>query len=373
MQGAFNAIHVLLTHLRKQNPAVEQRFKGGAYLSPVECESLRRPAQIHMGLGTNAPSVASISAGKRGFKPAVKTVASATAYTRLTEMANYLRWWAIDLGGPAINAEKHYEIERMHANILALRPPARHLGRARDKSAWSAEDDFLLHEIITPGAPRNPFREPGTQIRNYLALQLLRCLGKRKGEVLNLWAKDIDVRKQLLSVIRRADSKFDPRLDQPRVKTRQHTIAVTPELIQIYRDYLAYRREVPGASKHPHLLLNHKAGPTQGQPMTKGALEEVFRTIKHAEPRLSHLHPHLLRHHFNEKLSEKFDQRTGDRNEDEETKVRANLNGWSEQSDMAKTYNKRHIARKADAVGLKTQQTLAQVMGAKNTDAGKKE
>ena len=96
--------------------------------------------------------------------------------------------------------------------------------------------------------------------------------------------------------------------------------------------------------------------------MSKGALEEIFRTIKQVEPRLAHLHPHLLRHHFNEKLSEQFDRRPGPRNEDEEAKIRANLNGWSENSEMATVYNKRHIARKAREAALKTQTTLGNII-----------
>jgi len=370
MQSALNAIHVLLTHLKKQNIAIEQRFMRKSYLSPVECDHLRRAAQTHMGPGTKeASNVVPLAAGKRGFKPAVKTVASATAYTRLTEMANYLQWLAEDLGGPAMNSEQSFEIERMHANILKLRPTVRSLGSDPEQGAWSIQDDALLHEIVEPGSPRNPFKDLGTQTRNYLAIQIMRIAGKRKSEVLNIQARDIDTRRQQLNIVRRPDSKLDPRLDQPRVKTREHTLSVVPEVIQIYQDYLVHRRKVPGSAKHPYLLVNHKAGPTQGQPMTKGALEEVFRTIKQAEPRLSHLHPHLLRHHFNEKLSEQFDQRTGERNENEEAKIRANLNGWSEQSDMAKIYNKRHIARKARDAGLNTQKELAQAMKSGKEDA----
>jgi hypothetical protein len=371
MQSAFNAIHVLLIHFQEQNIPIEQRFSRCSYLSPVECDHLRRAAQTHMGPGKQATSVVvSLTEGKRGFKPATKTVASATAYTRLTEMANYLQWLAEELGGPAMNSERIFEIERMRANILKLRPSVRSLGGDPEQSAWSAQDDALLHEIITPGSDRNPFRETGTQIRNYLAIQIMRCAGKRKSEVLNIQARDIDPRRQQLSIVRRPDSKLDPRLNQPRVKTREHTIAVTREVIQLYQDYLVHRRGVPGASKYPQLLVNHKAGPTQGQPMTKGALEEVFRTIKKSEPRLSHLHPHLLRHNFNDKLSETFDKKTGERNEDEETKVRANLNGWSEQSDMAKVYNKRHVDRKAREAGLKTQETLAEVMKLNSSEKG---
>jgi integrase len=363
MQSAFNAIHTLLIHFQQKNISIEQRFKSGAWLSPFECDHLRQAAQAHMGPGTKAASsVVSLTAGKRGYKPATKKVASATTYTRLTEMANYLQWLAEDLGGPAMNSEQIFEIERMRANILKLRPSVRSLANDPEQSAWSDQDDALLHEIIIPGSPRNPFIDTGTQIRNYLAIQIMRCTGKRKSEVLNIQARDIDTRRQQLSIVRRPDSNLDPRLDQPRVKTREHTISVATAVIDLYQNYLVHRRAIPGANKHPYLLVNHKAGPTQGQPMTKGALEEVFRTIKKSEPQLHHLHPHLLRYHFNDKLSEAFDQQTGERNEDEEAKIRANLNGWSEQSNMAKVYNKRHIGRKAREVGLRTQDALTQVM-----------
>lgn len=363
MQSAFNAIHSLLIHFRKEQIAVEQRFTQKSYLTSVECDYVRRAAQTHMGPESKARSnVVPLAAGKRGYKPPPKTVASATAYIRLTEIANYLKWLAVDLGGATISSEHFFEIERMRANILRLRPTVRSLSLDPERSAWSAEDDLLLQEIITPGSPRNPFKTIGTQTRNYLAIQIMRVTGKRKGELLNIQARDIDARRQQLNIVRRPDSKVDPRLDQPRVKTREHTIAVTPEVIQLYQDYLSHRRKVPGASKHPYLLVNHKAGPTQGQPMTKGALEEVFRTIKQLEPRLSHLHPHLLRHHFNEKLSEQFDRRPDPRNEDEETKIRANLNGWSENSEMAKVYNKRHISRKSRDLAIKTQNVLINIM-----------
>jgi integrase len=363
MQSAFNAIHVLLIHFRKEQIAVEQRFVRNLYLTPVECDFVRRAVQAHMGPGSKVHSkVVPLASGKRGYTPPIKTVASATAYIRLTEIANYLKWLAIDLGGATLNQEHFFEIERMQANILRLRPTVRTLALDPERSAWSVEDDSLLHEVITPGSPRNPFKTHDTQIRNYLAIQIMRVTGKRKGELLNIQARDIDARRQQLNIVRRPDSKLDPRLDQPRVKTREHTIAITPEVIQLYQDYLACRRKVPGASKHPYLLVNHKAGPTQGQPMSKGALEEIFRTIKQVEPRLAHLHPHLLRHHFNEKLSEQFDRRPGPRNEDEEAKIRANLNGWSENSEMATVYNKRHIARKAREAALKTQSTLGNII-----------
>lgn len=158
MQSAFNAIHILLIHFQQKDIPIEQRFKSGVWLSPSECDHLRHAAQAHMGPGTKAASsVVSLTAGKRGYKAATKNVASATTYTRLTEMANYLQWLAEDLGGPTMNSEKFFEIERMRANILKLRPSVRSLANDPEQSAWSEHDDALLHEIIIPGSPRNPF------------------------------------------------------------------------------------------------------------------------------------------------------------------------------------------------------------------------
>jgi integrase len=258
------------------------------------------------------------------------------------------------------NPERATQVAAMHSNILELRPAKRDLSGDPEKNAWSAEEDRLLLDLIRPGSPGNPFVGRGPQLRNQLCIQTERTLGKRMSEVLNIQVRDVDVRRNQVSFIRRPDAKEDQRVDQPLVKTKEHTISVSPEWIKLFLEYLEIRRKVPGARRHPYLFVNHKAGPTQGQPMTKGALNAVFVAIKKAEPRLSDLHSHLFRHNFNFELSESLDRQPTKSNDDQDAKIRANLNGWSEQSEMARVYNKRHVARRARELGLMTQERLHQ-------------
>jgi integrase len=244
-----------------------------------------------------------------------------------------------------------------------LRPTVKVLKGSPDETTWSETDDATLIDLVLPESPRNIFSEDlGTRKRNYLLIQILRCLGKRRGEVLNIQRGDIKPQKNQLDIIRRPDAKVDARVVQPKVKTREHTLAIDPELTKLILDYLTYRREVPGANKNPYLFVNHKAGPTQGKAMTVGALYEVFRTIKNAAPSLKNLHPHLLRHNFNYQMSQTFDSRKGERNLDQEKKVRAHANGWSPQSKMAEKYNERHTAEAGREAGLDIQKNLLKVM-----------
>jgi hypothetical protein len=361
MEAALKAINVLYLHFLENKVDIEERFKRGEYLDPHECEQLRRAAQRHLGREpASEPNVHHMGLRKRKQR----VVQASSAYIRLTEMARYLHWLGHDVGGRLLSPGRVVEIERMCENIRVLRPATGNKSSDPPSSEWTVVDSLLLTEIMEPGSPRNPFQDSAVQLRNRVLIELLRLTGKRRGEVLNLRLGDIDFRRCQISIVRRPDAKEDNRADPPRVKTQAHTIPVTPELIDLLRAYLPVRRAVPGATKHPYFLVTHKSGPTQGQPMTKGALNVVIREIKTAEPRLAHLHPHILRHHFNEELSRVQDAQTGDRNFDEEAKVRNHLNGWSQDSKMGhEVYARRHIIKKSMAIGLEAQANLQRGSG----------
>lgn len=369
MQASLNSIHVLLLHFESHGVDLDERFKRRQYLDPMECQLILRAAQVHLGLAEETSGkVSNVNEGKKGYRPPVRTVAGLTAYSRMTEMASYLKWLAIYWGGSFISTEQAAEIDGMYRNIRELRPTVKVLKGSPDETTWSETNDAKLIDLVLPESPRNIFGEDmGTRKRNYLLIQLLRCLGKRRGEVLNIQRGDIKPQKNQLDIIRRPDAKEDTRIVQPKVKTREHTLAIDPELTKLILDYMTYRREVPGANKTPYLFVNHKAGPTQGKAMTVGALYEVFRTIKRADPSLKNLHPHLLRHNFNYQMSQTFDSSNGERNFDQETKVRARANGWSPLSKMAEKYNERHTAEAGRETGLDIQQKLLKVM---QVDAG---
>lgn len=364
MQAALGAIHLLLQYFEDHEIDIESRFRKGIFLTAGECEQLRRVSQTHMGRANReAGNVVPLNRGKNGHHSPMRVVESQYASKRLTEMGEYLYWLAAQLGGSFLSEQRARNSLKMFENILELRPRNGNLGGDQEEGIWTEQNDSLLLEIIHPEGAKNPFvNDPGTRVRNYLLVQLLRTLGKRRGEILNLQRRDFNPNASQLSIVRRQDAKEDCRKDRPNVKTREHTLSIAPELKELILEYLKFRREVPGANKDPYLLVTHKAGLSQGGPMTKGALYAVFGAIKKVEPRLRHLHPHLLRHNFNFELSRTFDRQSGDRNFDQEAKIRANVNGWSEHSEMSTTYDKRHVAKKAQAASLATQNELVQLL-----------
>jgi integrase len=265
----------------------------------------------------------------------------------------------------------------MAENIRVLRPPSPRAGGDATANTFTREDDALLRSIISPGSARNPF-SPAVQVRNALLIELLRLLGKRRGEALNIRVREVDLVRRQIDIVRRADDAHDPRVNQPLVKTREHTVPIGPSVVDLVNRYLADRRAVPGATKQPYLLVTHKAGPTQGQAMTIEALKEVFRTIKKAEPQLAHLHPHLLRH-FNsdETARAQLDGAgsSGAGDGERHRRQRNYLAGRAPESKVDSLYTQRETERQARAASLRTQEELARAVerAAKPTskDSGK--
>lgn len=212
-------------------------------------------------------------------------------------------------------------------------------------------------QSIEIDGPMNPFAK-STQLRNALLICMMRLLGKRRGEVLNIQLRDIRLREQEIDIVRRADTVEDPRRLQPLVKTRQHTIPFGESLLSLISAYLKQRREVPGATKQPYLFVTHKAGPSQGQPMTIDALKEVFKKLRQSDARLSHLHPHLLRHFHSDQLAKIQQEGFGGQDAEAHRRQRNYLSGRSPSSDLDFIYTERELSRQSRSVSLRLQQEL---------------
>lgn len=72
--------------------------------------------------------------------------------------------------------------------------------------------------------------------------------------------------------------------------------------------------------------------------------------LKKFIPELNELHPHLLRHDWNDRFSQKVDSEGWDF--EVEREVRGQLMGWAPNSSMSLAYNQRHIQEKANRIGL---------------------
>lgn len=281
----------------------------------------------------------------------LKTVGTSNHYFRLTVVADYLGFLAKRLY-PSSRVDG--EIKMMVASIKANRP-------SKPNKSGSDKDERYLDEAVVdaveqalrPGSEHNPAKDYAVQVRNALMFTIFRLTGLRRGELLNLKVDDIDFAKYALRVVRRPDSKGDPRAHQPTVKTRQRTFPLAPELIARIHEYvLRYRNRLPGAKKHGYLFVTHKEGPTQGRPLSISAFQKWMLGVGSIVED-SGIHAHALRHHWNYGFS-----KDSDANEipsATEEKLRSYLMGWEETSGTAQIYNKRHTKQKAAEAALALQ------------------
>lgn len=367
MEAAYNAINVLLDYCDEYSVDLEARFRRREYLLATECESLHRHCQKRFDRHANERSttVVPIKSGKKGHKPPVRTVSKSNEHTRLTEIAGYLKWLAADVLTTTFDADAAAAVERMYLNLLELRPPSKGRNGNDADPGLTDEQIAILRRIVKPGSELNPFEAAHLQVRNHLLVELFLELGKRTGELLNLRGEDVDWSKGILHIRRRPDEKIDRRRRKARVKTLAHSVPIGPPQVELLRNYAQVRKSVPGASKTPYIFVTHKAGPTQGRPMTISGLQQVFAQIRAVEPRLAGWHPHANRHTWNRRLSEKFDNGEIPVPASQQENIRSNLQGWKEGSGTAATYDKRHRERMANRAGLAMQQRTHEASGSK--------
>jgi integrase len=354
-QATLNAINILYRHCQKQCIDLQLRFRQGQFLDRWEVEALRSSVQQSFGSEAKAlAKVVELGKGKRGHVYPSAPVATKTQRGRLTYIAQYLGWLANELNAGRED-DRSLEIAAMCQQIYAIRPPDLQRGEHVDKGRFTRAQNEVLNEIIEPGSDRNPFKCP-VQLRNKLVVYLLRSLGKRRGEVLNIRLGDINFAAHRIDIVRRADDPNDPRERQPLVKTNEHSIPLYPELEDLIQEYMRVRRKIPGTRQHPYLLVTHQAGPTQGQPMTIEGMRKVFRVLKTCDPALRRIHPHLLRHFHSDTMA-RVQQQGPQTPQSRETARRTRnwLAGRRPESEVDAVYTRRAIEKEAADVSARTQ------------------
>ncbi len=143
----------------------------------------------------------------------------------------------------------------------------------------------------------------------------------------------------------------DVRRNEPQVKTREREIPVPkPLAVELWRYAQKYRR--PG--RHPYLFTSHRGG----VPLDAAGVNGIFSLlVKRCFPNLQgKLHPHILRHTFNNRLMDKALELGW--SDDRRNKVQTYLNGWSENSSMPEIYTRRLVEAEAMVLAEKYQAEL---------------
>ena len=357
-QASLNAINVLGGYCRQAKVDLLSRFRAGVYLTDREAQALSDFAQQNFGAEAKRHRRA-VELGKvrRGYEYKSPTVQSTSHFARLSYIADFLDWLAHYLLNES-NEERSRRILEMRDFVLAKRISRAPTRDDFDDREYTSRHNSIVNELICPGSTSNPFTSE-VQPRNQLIIELPRQLGCRRGEILNIQVRDIDQVKRQVWIRRRHDAPEDMRVRQPLVKTRGRPIPISAEFLDLLLRYVAVRRTVPGATRHRYLLVTHKAGPTQGQPMTVGAVYEVFNVLRR-HPSIAHIRPHLLRHFFNNELAREQQNEASDPNAREtHRRVRNFIAGREPHSDVDDTYTQMETKRLAREAVLKLQERAA--------------
>lgn len=343
MLSAANNIAIFLRFLDDRDINLEERVLCRELFETYELDDLRDFTQKRF----------SKVADGGGYVSDEGVVSSITHYMRLTTIAQYISWYANHLIKQPSTVEAR-QIKRVETQVKSRRPVKRGRNRDQDRSLDDVQLEVLF-EVIKIGSEHNPFGDQ-VQRRNRLMILILYYLGIRGGELLNLRISDIDFSKHQLKIVRRADEKDDPRVQEPNAKTLERTIPLGEILSKELHEYITKdRRKVTNARRNDFLFITHKEGPTVGHPISKSSYYKVLNIVKSVSPELYKLTGHKLRHTWNRKFSEKMDSMNKPVSEEKQEQIRSYVMGWKPGSGTSTHYNKRFIQEQAQKAALALQ------------------
>jgi integrase len=198
------------------------------------------------------------------------------------------------------------QVERLDRLYLGLRPLKRRMVRSVRALPRSVVQELL--DIVTPGAPLNPFELESTQWRIYCLVLLLLYQGLRRGEALTLKVDSLQTQRddrtgnfRWLLHVTTNESEDDHRADVPGIKTVDsiRTLPVTSVTAQAVQVYLENYR---GRVKHGFLVSSARKQPMSIEGVSKAFQKLTTALSPGARAELARLTgadwltPHALRH-----------------------------------------------------------------------------
>jgi len=357
---ALRAIMVLCFFLRDRKIDLKERMLIGRFLTMAEVEALARSCRL------TVEELVRLDTERQPLKPLVVTslervrmrrslratpeeVGAEAAAIRGLYVTTYLEWLVarqiIDTNGTshlALSAASSKAIDSLREHL----PSKSRRGTGVARKGFTKKVRQRILEVIDPASPDNPWSGNHCRQRNHLIVRWLLHLGIRRGELLGIQISDIDVRRNQVTIARRADDVDDPRRDEPNTKTYDRLLPLSDEMAAMARHYiLKIRSRLKGARRHKYLLVANGSG----APLSKAAFSKVFESLKKNQPELEGVHPHLFRHTWNDDFSRQMD-REGI-SEEREKKMRSMLMGCQLRFNERLRKLRRHFGPRRRAAG----------------------
>lgn len=287
-----------------------------------------------------------LTANQRGMAK----VASETLQGRLRRLRKFIEWLFEEFHDrQSVSQAVSDRLTKLSAKIKL---DEESLGRNKLQAVVAPEDSVIpdkvfinLLEMILPSSVNNPFK--ASKIRNYLIVSVLIQSGIRRGALAKLKISDLHAygTYDQISIYRSGNDPTDPRGEKPNQKTKAHLATIDPELMKYFQLYIdCIRSECDRSQFHDYILVSENdCKGTKGQPLSLKAINAIFQKLSAALG--FHVHPHLLRHKWNEV----FDVKGGDRGVDSILleDIRKYAMGWSQNTNMVQVYNDKRLAIKA--------------------------
>ena len=370
---AANTIHsvcttlaILYRWLHSSEIDLLQRLRQGRFLTLPELNRLAGIAQYrvadladdHIAESTtsNVVDIKQIRMRRKHDERDISAVDVATQASRIRYIADYLKYLSTYVEAtlpPHQRSELEAEASRGLKSLLAHVPPVSQRAKLGARQGLSKEEQDRLLDIVRPDSPNNPWERGFVRRRNWVIVVLLLATGMRRGELLGMQIGDLSPQLPTLRIIRRADSREDPRRNQPNTKTNDREVELRPAIMRVVWTYINQdRRSIKAARKYPQLIVSD-----DGKPLSAKSIDKMFAQLRQACPDLPvRLASHVMRHTWNERFSEQAELlQISDAVEE---KARNEQQGWADNSKSAQTYTRRYATRKGRELSLKLQEKL---------------
>ena len=147
-----------------------------------------------------------------------------------------------------------------------------------------------------------------------------------------------------ISIYRTRNDPSDPRIEKAYQKSKAHLATIARALMENIKFYVDHiRPQFPPKEPHDFVFVAEKNSKgTSGQPLSLKSINAIFEKLSNVMG--FHIHPHLLRHKWNEIFDEEGEKKGVDSALLED--IRKYAMGWSQNSTMSQTYNDQRLAVK---------------------------
>ncbi len=358
-------LKLLYCHFARNNIDLVGRVANGEFLSREEIDDFVRACKFYAdeGVTQQSSNVASIS--DKRIRDAIHATANSqpqvSAHTfrqRLIRLRAYIEYLYVchhyDQAptNQKVKTDEQFNKFKLYINsFISSTRKNNTITKDAFEPVISADKFFHLLDIIKESSSDNPFKS--SKLRNQIIMQILIDAGVRVGAILKLKISDLidEWGNPRFLLTRTPNDPSDTRLDPASNKTKALSVSISPDLMKLIKLYIStVRASKENVHKHDFVFISEK-GKTSGQPLTYKAIHKIVK--KFGDAINLKLHPHKLRHKWNEVFEDKAKAKgfTPEKIED----LRKYAMGWVEDSTMASVYNEFQLAVTVAEISSKNQ------------------